>query len=180
MYHGDFQKSGSIYLYFNTVGTTGEAATISSGTITAYEDGSATQFTSGITFDNDFDSVTGFHQIIIDLTDSNFEVGKTYTLVLSAGTVGALSVVGRIVGSFSVERYATAEDITGAALAEPTGVPAANATLADKISWIYMYFRNKVDTTATSRIVRADDATTAVGTEVLSDDGTTMVKGEAT
>lgn len=179
MYHGDFEKSGIIYLYFNTVGTTGEAATIASGVITAYENGSGTQFTSGITFDNDFDSVTGFHQIIIDLDDSNFEAGKTYTLILSAGTVGALSVVGRIVGSFSVERYASADDITGAALAEPTSVPAANATLGQKISWMYMYFRNKVDVTATSRIVRADDTTTAVGTEVLSDNGTTMVKGEA-
>lgn len=180
MYHGDFEKSGIIYLYFNTVGTTGEAATIASGVITAYENGSATQFTSGITFDNDFDGVTGFHQIIIDLDDANFEVGKTYTLVITTGTVGALSVVGRIAASFSVERYASAADITGAALAEPTGVPAANATLADKISWIYMYFRNKVEVTSTSRVLKADDGTTTVGTEVLDDTAGTTTKGEAT
>ena len=351
MYHGDFEKSGIIYLYFNTVGTTGEAASLSSGTITAYEDGSATQFTSGITLDNDFDSVTGFHQIAIDLDDANFEEGKTYTLILSAGTVGALSVVGRIAASFSCGRYASASDvqdglataaalstvndtvdnidadvttlgtripaalvsgrmdvsvgamatnvitaaataadylaeidtqvdtaltnygavqptvsgrtldissggnagidwanisgntttvnlsgttvktvtdvetdtadiqarlpaalvsgridasvgamaantITAAALAtdagteigdavvatvlsEPTAVPAANGTLAQKLGWVFAYFRNRVTVTASARTLYADDGTTALSAEVLSDNDTTFEKGEA-
>ena len=177
MYHGDFQKAGTIYLYFNTIGTTGEAATISSGVITAYEDGSGTQFTSGITFDNDFDSVTGFHQIIIDLTDANFEAGKTYTLILSAGTVGALSVVGRIVGSFSVGRYGSFDDV----LAYPTAILSSTPSIAEALGFLAWLPQAKATVTGSLLQVFAADGTTVIFEKTLSDDDTTFTAaaGEA-
>jgi hypothetical protein len=105
---GDYQDSNqTIYLYFNSTDSDGVAATLTSGAVEIYEDGSATQITTAETLDNDFDSITGYHQLAIDLTDAGFEDGKTYTAILTAGTVDSVSVVGRMVGVFSVGRYAS-------------------------------------------------------------------------
>lgn len=65
-----------------------------------------------------------------------------------------------------------------AAQAEPTSVPAANATPLQKIAWLAMLARNKITQTATAQIVKADDGTTTVGTSPVSDDGTTFTRGE--
>lgn len=110
-YWGDYQDSNQTeYMYFPTSDDTGAKITLASGAVACYEDGSATQFTSGVTLDNDFDSVTGLHQIAVDFSDANFEAGKTYTVVLTAGTVDGVSVVGSPVVTFSVGRYAIVPD----------------------------------------------------------------------
>lgn len=62
--------------------------------------------------------------------------------------------------------------------AEPTGVPAAAATLADKIGYGYMALRNQVDVTATKKTFY-DDAGTAEWEKDLSDNGTTYSESEA-
>ncbi len=181
---GDYQDSNqTIYLYFNTVGTYGVAETLA-GTpaVEIYEDGSDTQITSAETLTASADSVVGFNRLAVDLNDSGFETGKTYTVVLSGGTVDSVSVVGRIIGVFSVGRYASATDIkssvVGSATTEPTSPPAATATLEAKINWLFLLFRNKKTVTDTEQKFYADDASTVVGKETLSDDGTTMTKGE--
>jgi len=180
---GDYQDSNqTIYLYFNTVGTDGVAETLSSGAVEIYEDGDNTQITSAETLTASADSVVGFNRLAVDLNDSGFETGKTYTVVLSGGTVDSVSVVGRIIGVFSVGRYASATDIkssvVGSATTEPTSPPAATATLEAKINWLFLLFRNKKTVTDTEQKFYADDASTVVGKETLSDDGTTMTKGE--
>lgn len=180
---GDYQDSNqTIYLYFTTVGTTGEAAALSSGNCDIYEDGSTTQIATADSLTASFDSVTGMNVVAVDLNDSGFETGKTYTVVLSAGTVGSLSVVGRVVGVFSVGRYASATDIkssvVGATTTEPTSPPAATASLEAKINWLFLIFRNQKTVTASQQKFYADDASTVVGKETLTDDGTTMTKGE--
>lgn len=112
---GDFEDNDqTIYLYFNTVGTDGVAETLTSGAIEIYEDGSDTQITSAETLTADADSRTGFNRLAIDLSDAGFENGKTYTCVLSAGTVDSVSVVNRIVGVFTVGRYATTAEVAAA------------------------------------------------------------------
>ena len=65
-----------------------------------------------------------------------------------------------------------------AAQAEPTAVPAANATPMAKIAWLAMLARNVITQTATTQLVKADDGTTTVGTSTVSDDGTTATRGE--
>lgn len=181
---GDYQDSNqTIYLYFNTVGTDGVAETLTSGEVQIYEDGSGTQITTADALDNDFDSVTGFHQLAVDLNDAGFESGKTYTCVLAAGTVDSVSVVGRIVGVFSVGRYASASDIEDtlldAATTEPTSPPAATASLKAKINWLFLTARNKK--TVTDALIQyfADDGSTVVGEEDLTDNGTTFTEAEA-
>ena len=181
---GDYQDSNqTIYLYFNTVGTDGVAETLSSGAVEIYEDGSTTQITSAETLTASFDSVVGYNQLAVDLNDSGFETGKTYTVVLSGGTVDAVSVTGRIIGVFSVGRYASATDIkssvVGATTTEPTSPPASTASLEAKINWIFLTLRNKK--TVTDALIQyfADDGSTVVGEEDLTDNGTTFTETEA-
>jgi hypothetical protein len=62
--------------------------------------------------------------------------------------------------------------------AESATVPAATATLAAKISWLGTLARNKIEQTATTQTVRADDTTTAIATAAVSDNGTTAIRNE--
>lgn len=62
--------------------------------------------------------------------------------------------------------------------AEPSSVPAATATLAAKIGWLYLLARNRITQTATTGTVYADDGTTDVAESSVSDDGSTFVRGE--
>ena len=62
--------------------------------------------------------------------------------------------------------------------AEPSSVPAATASLADKIGWVAFVSRNKFTQTATQQIVRNDADSANIGTATISDDGTTFTRGE--
>lgn len=239
---GDYTDANQIiYVYFNTVGTDGVAETLTSGALEIYEDGSATQITTAETLTASFDSIVGYNQVAVDLNDAGFEPGKVYTVMLTAGTVDAVSVVGRIVGVFSVERTPkvnavqfAGQTITAAAgvtlpssVASPTNItagtiatvttttnltnlptipnnwltsggtnadfiaeintevvdalnvdtyaepgqatPAATATLAAKINYLYKAFRNRKAQTATTFSLYNDDATTVDQKATTSD-----------
>jgi hypothetical protein len=60
--------------------------------------------------------------------------------------------------------------------AELAAVPAANATLAHKLGWLFLLARNKITQTATTQLVRNDGDTATVGTSTVSDDSTTFVR----
>lgn len=63
--------------------------------------------------------------------------------------------------------------------AEPgQGAPAATATLAAKLNYVYKAWRNKLTQTATTYSLYADDTTTVDQKATVSDDGTTFTKGE--
>jgi hypothetical protein len=62
--------------------------------------------------------------------------------------------------------------------AELSAPPAATSSLKDKITWLFMYARNKVTQTAIARTLYRDDTTTVAGTSTTSDNGTTFTKGE--
>lgn len=65
------------------------------------------------------------------------------------------------------------------AQAEPTqGAPAANASLAAKINYLYKAWRNKSTQTATQYSLYNDDTTTLDHKATVSDDATTFTKGE--
>ena len=64
--------------------------------------------------------------------------------------------------------------------AEPSAIPAATATLEDKISFIYTYLRNKMTQTNTTKTLRNDADSANIGTAAVSDDGTTVTRGEWT
>src|SRR5882724_8238571 len=72
--------------------------------ISAYPDNSTTQLTAGITLSVDFDSVTGLNNVRVVATGGNgYASGSNYALVITTGTVDSVSVVGEVVGEFSLE-----------------------------------------------------------------------------
>lgn len=62
---------------------------------------------------------------------------------------------------------------------EVAAVPAADASLEDKINYVFAYITNTLRQTATEQTLRnrADDAD--IASQTVSDDGTTFVKGSA-
>lgn len=226
---GDVPLGETVNFNFNTLGSDGAPITIA-GTpaIEVYEDGGTTQITAGTTLTEDFDTVTGLHNIAIVATGANgYEAGKYYSVVIAGTTPTAdsVSILGRVVARF---RIVAAENVAGVptvdidyvggtdeateladeagiadavwdearsghttagtfgeyvltvldvAHAEPTGAPAANATLANKIGYLYATMRNKVTVTATEKTY-FDDAGAELWDKELTDDGTTYTETE--
>ncbi len=89
--------------------------------VSVYKADNLTPSIVGVTFVVDFDGVTGLNNVKIDLSaDAFYEVAKDYTLVITTGTVDGSSVVGHVVGGFSIENRNASGDVTaiaGSALA---------------------------------------------------------------
>jgi len=105
---GDYDASTVIYGHFSTYRPSTGAAYTLGGTpaLSVYKDNSATQSTSGVTLTADFDSVTGLNYFAIDTSaDGTFySAGSNFSIVITTGTVDSVSVVGAVVGSFSLRK----------------------------------------------------------------------------
>ncbi len=101
---GNFYAGQTIRGSFNSRSTSGAPITLA-GTpaLAVYKDGNTTQVTTGVTLTVDFDSVTGHHLYEIVTTDAFYTKASDFRVVLTAGTVDSVSVVGVEVGSFSIE-----------------------------------------------------------------------------
>lgn len=90
---------------FCTVATTGVPTTLAgSPAVAAYPDNGTTEITAGITLTVDFDSRTGLNNVHVVATEANGYAPNTkYILVITAGTVSAASVVGYVIGEFTVQ-----------------------------------------------------------------------------
>jgi len=87
--------------------------------------------------------------------------------IAALNNVSAAQVNAEVVDALATDTYA-----------ESAGVPAATASLAEKIRWIATLSRNKITQTATTQLVKADDGSTTIGTSTVSDDATTATRGE--
>jgi len=102
-----YAAASTVYHFFNTHKADGTPITLA-GTpgIDIYKDNGTTQDAddSGLTLTVDFDSVTGLHLVTIDTsTDGTFyATGHVFNVVLSAGTVDSVSVVGTTVYQFKL------------------------------------------------------------------------------
>lgn len=99
----------TIYIAFSTKSTADVPTTLSgSPVISAYENASTTQITSGISLSVDHDSIVGFNLLTIVATGANgFTTANDYALVVTTGTVDSVSYVGTVVGSFSLDLAAS-------------------------------------------------------------------------
>jgi len=72
--------------------------------ISVYKDNSTTESVAGVTLTPSFDTRTGLNHVrITTASDGAFYAGgSTFALVITTGTVGGTSVVGYVVGSFSL------------------------------------------------------------------------------
>lgn len=127
-YIGDITLGDTIDFKFSTVGTTGAPTTLA-GTpaISAYVGDPTARITADITLTVDFDAVTGLHNVRVVASGANGYAAQTNVdLVITAGTVGGTSVVGYVVGSFSIENRSTQ-----AIRAKTDNLPAAPAAVGD-------------------------------------------------
>lgn len=112
----DYTLADTIHFMFTTRRfDTGAPFALASGVISAYENEGLTQITAGITLGVDHDGVTGLNLITVVASGANgFEAGKDYHLVITTGTVNSVSVVGEVVGRFTLARSAAAVDLANA------------------------------------------------------------------
>jgi hypothetical protein len=112
----DYPVGSSFDVKFTTRAfATGIPTALVSGAVAAYPDNSTTQLTAGLTLSASFDSVTGLNNIrVVGTVGNGYAAGSTYYLVLTAGTVDSVSVVGEVVGEFTLDRSASAARLPAA------------------------------------------------------------------
>lgn len=110
-YVGDYAAGDTIDFMFTTRRFSSGAPFALAGTpaISIYKGNSTTQSTSGVTLTVDFDTVTGLNHVRIDTTaDGTFYAdGAQFSAVITAGTVDSVSVVGEVVGRFTLRAQAS-------------------------------------------------------------------------
>jgi len=98
--------------------------------LSVLEENNATPITAGVSVSVDRASVVGLNEATIVATGGNgYEAGKSYSIYISTGTVGGVSVVGEVVGQFTVGQSAAAVD-----LANVTDGLGALKTLVDTVN----------------------------------------------
>jgi hypothetical protein len=105
-YRGDIDLGDTIDWKFTTTDTSGVPTTLAgSPVVSCYVDNGTTEITAGITLTVDFDSRTGMHNVRVVATSGNgYATGTNVECAITTGTVGGSSVVGYVVGSFSIDK----------------------------------------------------------------------------
>lgn len=184
--------SGSNTFLFNTKDSTGAPITLAgTPSLACRVNGSATQATAGLTLTVDFDSITGQHQVAVDVDNGTLALadGDIVEIYIAAGTVDSISVVGTVLARLSITDGSllsgTSTDIQAAAaaalndtVAELSATPAANAAIATMIKWLYMQARNKVDQSASVQQLYADDGSTVVSEAAVSEVSEVVTRAE--
>jgi hypothetical protein len=163
-YGGDYTPGKTVRIAFNTNQANGTPITLA-GTpaISIYKDSSTTESTSGVTLTVDFDGRTGSHLLAIDTTaDATFyAAGSDFRAVLTAGTVDSITVVGVIVGRFSLSNRAAMTNRASASMilatvnASPSPTTTSCGAAVDVVPTVADQFKGRVvifarDTTTTA------------------------------
>lgn len=141
----DIVLADTIYMAFTTRAFATGIPTTLAGTpvVSAYEDAGLTQITAGITLGVDHDGVTGLHMLTIVATGANgFADNQDYNLVITTGTVGGVSVVGEVVGQFSIQR----SPVNWANVSNPTTALDLSGTDIQLVDTVTTYTGNTVQT----------------------------------
>jgi cell division protein ZapA (FtsZ GTPase activity inhibitor) len=113
---GDFDTGTVVYFKFATYNPSTGAPFTLAGTpaISVYKDNSVTQSTTGVTLTVDFDAVTGLHHVAVDTSaDGTFyAAGSFFDVVITTGTVNAVSAVGTVVGRFTLRKTSALKPTT--------------------------------------------------------------------
>lgn len=128
----DYTLEDTIYTTFTTRAFATGIPTTLGGTpvISAYENDNLTQITAGVTLGVDHDGLAGLNLVTVAATAANgFESGKDYNLVITTGTVSGVSVVGEVIGTFSIERSAAFTAVAALNNFDPAADVVANVTL---------------------------------------------------
>ena len=153
-YVGDYLLGASVEDLFNSHDATGAPFTLAgSPAVTAYEQGNATQFTTGTSVTADYDSVTGLVRVVID-TSSGYQTGKDYWLLLTSGSVDGVSQVGSVLIHFSIQnRYMRGTDSAALGSALPANFTSLGINASGHVSRVTL-----VDTTTANSDMRGTDS----------------------
>lgn len=137
---------------------------------------------SAVAVDDQFN--TGFAIVAYD--NSTKGVKARSCIIDSTNTgetiVTAEDISGLIVGAGgSADYYSIQSD--GGCLLQKTGTelsacPTGTANPVSQLEYLFMWARNKIETTSSSTILRKDDGSTALCTHTISDNGTTFTRAE--
>jgi hypothetical protein len=127
-YLGDLTEDQIVYFRFCTHKSDGTPITMTdTPVVSVYKNDDDTQTTAGITLSQDDDSLTGHHTVKIDTSaDAFYATAKDYSVVLTAGKVDSISVVGTVLANFSIENRFIEADVTkiaGSAVTASAGIP---------------------------------------------------------
>jgi len=104
---GDYKKGDTVYFIWRTIAKDGAAVNPSTaGTIKVYKNNSDTEVTvdTGITDTRGFDSLTGIHLCIIDLSANSFYAKEQdYSVVLTGATIDSTTATS-VIATFSIEK----------------------------------------------------------------------------
>ncbi len=180
MYLGDFAAGGLIDFNFCTVDGTGAPTALTGGVISVYKGSSTAQSTTGVSLTSPFDSVTGLSHVTIDTSaDGTFYAdGSQFEAVITTGTVGGISVVGYVVGRFTLRAQAplyptTAGRKLDVSTGGEAGVDWANVgspTTANNLSATTIATTQQVDVNT----IKTQTVTCAAGVTVNVNVGTTQ------
>lgn len=178
-YLGDFAVGATIYHKFISTDEVG-LPTLLSGTpaISIYKDADTTQSTAGVGLTTSFDSVTGLNHVAVDTSADGafYASGSTFHIVITTGTVDATSVVGYVVGTFSLTARQAFLDTV---FTEPTTTFSwASASLRTIIPWLGALSRNKITQSTTTQALRNDADGANIATSTVSDSGSVFTRGE--
>ena len=124
----DYTLGDTIYWAFTTraFATGVPTALAGSPTLEIYENDSTSPIVEGaskLVLTQNLNSINGFNIATITATSANgFEAGKNYHLIVKTGTVGGTSIVGEVVGRFTLNASAAFTRL---------GAPAGASTAAD-------------------------------------------------
>lgn len=131
MYLGDYAAGGIVDFFWSTNAADGSSITrATKGAISVYRSNNTTQTITGVTDDEDFDSLTGVHHCRVALdTDTDFYTpGSDYAVVLSAATIDG-KTVNAVLALFSIENRsqpALPGALSADGIREAIGMSAAN------------------------------------------------------
>ncbi len=132
----DITLEDTIYMDFTTRAFATGIPTVLSNTpvLSVLEENNATPITAGVSVDVDRASVVGLNMATIIATAANgYEAGKGYSVYISTGTVDSVSVIGEVVGQFTIQ----ANPVNWAKVTAPTTAVDLSATdiqLADTVT----------------------------------------------
>lgn len=176
----DYTLEDTLYIMFTTRAFATGIPTVLSGVpvVSAYENDGTTEITAGITLGVSHDSRVGMNLLTIVATAANgYEAGKDYNLAITTGTVGGVSVVGEVVGTFSIARSAAITSLnSGVNVTQISG----DSTAADNLELMYDT-TGYLDPTAPASRSQVDNIGAATGSsfpkEATEDNASTPIKG---
>jgi len=122
----DFKLEDNVFILFTTRAfATGIPGTLSAATVAVYEDVTATPIQTSIAVTETLNSIAGLNAVTIAAqAASGYNAGGHYHVVIEAGTVDSVSVVGEVVGNFSIQ----AAPVNWAKVTAPTTAVDLSAT----------------------------------------------------